>query len=89
MSDIIHYPRRPPQPGPSPSEEIATAWAVADRLARLLVEADRDLAWGTAGTEAELMLGPERPAREVAESMGLIYTLRVALGIIDEAGNPI
>lgn len=89
MTEIIQYPRGGVEAGPSLEDQLVTAWAVADRLAKMLVEAGRDRAWEAAGTEAELMQGPERTPAEIAESMGLIYTLQVALGITDQAGNPI
>jgi hypothetical protein len=89
MTAIFEYPRRPAESGPSLQDQLITAWTVADRLAQLLVGVDRDKALEAVGIETETMLGPARTPSEAAESEGLIYTLRVALGIVDEAGYPL
>ena len=88
MTEIIQYPRVEGHDWQTADDQLVTAWAVADRLAKLLVEVGRDKAFETVGLESELMAGPARTAGEEAETMGLLYTLRVALGITDEAGYP-
>ena len=89
MTEIIQYPRAEGHPWQSPEDQLKTAWCVADALAKVLVEVGRDEAWALLGAESERMVGPTRSPSEEAQSMGLIYTLRVALGVTDEAGDPV
>ena len=75
---------------PTPTESIDLNGAVSARVREFVTT--RQCAYEAmeaVGVETEAMLGPERSPAEAAESEGLIYTLRVALGIVDEAGYPI